>query len=447
MPISPSPNAWPFPPPATYEDYLDQCNFAFDHGFPNPDQPHGLNPIPEQVDPIPQVAWYQVSAGPTKQNVNAVYDAAFTSTPKVPTPLTYPPESKYAKLLAEIEELEKSKNQEMNIQNTKLSKIIPYSVAQITPINAFVSLQLLCENLKERIPSDLPTIEVGGDTLVGIEIEVENSLYTNTGGKKLNDNNLLAAETALCAVWHKEKDDSLKKAGAEYITKVGLKAHEAPAALALLHRYFEVYMRNIERNYRCGTHVHVDVRNFTVEQFINLAILYSLFESTFYRVSGERYRNIFCVPLRGSSSNLEKLIALVSKEKPTFDNFRSIFRHFKKYMAFNLLPAGRLSNDHHQYPPPLGTIEFRHHEGASDPKVLTKWLKTILAIHTHAQSIGVKELLEIVFNLNTVSNYMEFAKSVFGRELPRVTVPDLVDDMYEGSSYVKELYVNSKGDM
>lgn len=333
----------------------------------------------------------------------------------------------------------------MNIETTKINKIVKYialpeAVLDVSGMYAAYS-HYLTERKADVPRCRIPTI-VGKnkDTLVGLELELE-GMDTHTKFAGINSGASAEYLNGLVKkVWNITKDDSLRDQGAEWVSKVGLTAEHAGKALCLLKLHLDAYYSKLKLNYRCGTHVHVNVRDFTVEQLINMTMLYILFEDLFYKVSGERYKNIFCVPIRASTANVEQLFKLATVSRPTYQDFRDVFKHFTKYMAFNLLPAGRATAGSHV----LGTVEFRHHKGESDPTVLTSWLQYILDIHQAAQEYTFKELSETIFNLNTASNYVAFARSVFNQPLP-IKADELALDMYDGSGHIKELYIQAKG--
>jgi hypothetical protein len=294
---------------------------------------------------------------------------------------------------------------------------------------------------------DTPQISRGKDTLVGIEIEVEKYGASVTYKKVGPSKKVLFDDLAsnIHNVWKNEHDGSLRNHGMEFYT-TPIAGEHVGISLRMLELLFKFYA-NSEVNYRCGTHVHIDVREFTVAQLINFCILYILFEDTLYSIAGmERKKNIYCVPVRSSGGELEPLFHLLHVKNPTYKQLRSAIKKFKKYMAFNICPIGNYTKDEGAAPP-LGTIEFRHHEGCSDPLRLTQWVKILLALHTAAKTFTYEEIKDFIFEMNTRSNYLEFAAKVFGERITNKdwSNQDLVNDMYRGSLFVKELYISSKG--
>lgn len=341
----------------------------------------------------------------------------------------------------------------MDITKTKISKLYKYSEIPAVGVTATQALSLYQERLegyrivlasKAVFPQvrNFEPLSTNPDALVGIEIEIEGWDYSPFHKAMAPMAVYEPFARVFWDVWNETKDDSLRDSGRELVTVVGLTAKEAPAALALLRLHIDTFYTATRLNYRCGTHVHVNVRDFTVEQLINMTMLYILHEDLFYRISGKRYKNGFCVPIRASSAEVEKLFSLVHTVKPTYKEFRDVFQYFKKYMAYNLLPVGYQPPNG---PSPLGTVEFRHHRGESHPAILTRWLKYILKIHQYAQKLSFEELKDKVFDLNSVSNYIEFAQEVFGDLPAEMTREEIARDMYEGSGHIKELYLQAKG--
>jgi hypothetical protein len=69
----------------------------------------------------------------------------------------------------------------------------------------------------------------------------------------------------------------------------------------------------------------------------------------------------------------------------------------------------------------------------------------ILDIHRVAQEYSFPDLKEKVFNLNTDSKYIMFAESVFEGIPGQLPNEEIITDMYEGSAFMKELYVMAEG--
>ncbi len=338
---------------------------------------------------------------------------------------------------------------EMNITTTKLNKIIKYGPMSAIKGEAADLLQEFRDSFKKIIQLPLPTTarinKRSHETFVGIEIELEGHQLSLINPEVGN----VAVAGFIGKAWRSEVDGSLRGEAREYITKGGTQAKSVPFILQLLKDYHHLYYNKIQTNFRCGTHVHVNVQDFTVEQLINFCFLYVLFEDTFYKMSGNRYKNIFCVPVRAGGMELTDLFKLLHNKKPTYQNFRTAGSPMSKYMGFNMLPIWRNSkggpiDEATGKSLPLGTIEFRHHEGCNDPLRLTKWIQAILDLHYTAQNVDFGSLRDHVFSLNSRSTYKQMIEAVFTNPLP-IKEKEIIEDMYEGSAYLKELYIVSKG--
>lgn len=348
-------------------------------------------------------------------------------------------------------------NEEMNIHTTKLSKVFKYDPVAPAPVEETMKeLEEICKKEKVPISSVSKKVELGpretaAGTLVGIEIELESGLDGFSKTANENRDFALGIREVAGEVWRRVADGSLRNHGVEWVSKQPFKAEDVPDALRILEVTQYHLNKKAQLNFRCGTHVHLDVREFTVAQLINFCILYILFEETLYAMSGKRWKNTFCVPIRASMSEMEGMFRLLHIEKPTYAQLRAVFKKFKKYMAFNLCPVGyyiKQDGPHDGQNKPLGSVEFRHHEGCADPVRLSYWIRTLLCLHTAAKTLPYEEIRELIFGLNTRSNYMEFANKVFG-QIPQIegfTTRDIITDMYRGSLFVKELYLSSKGE-
>ena len=342
---------------------------------------------------------------------------------------------------------------DMDVNKTTLRRIFDYKPLKAKngdKINeSYEHLVQLAGALDVKIPRPVSSpIIRNKNTFVGVEIEIENTQTSYISQALGSSEALHAVQNCLFsgnAAWVHTHDDSLRNNGSEYITQIGLQAKDLPVALQTLELYLRMIHQKAQVNHRCGTHVHVDVADLTIGQFTNLVMIYTIFEDLFYRVSGDRYKNIYCVPVRASGGMLEPLfkVVLINK-RPTYDQFRAVFSTFKKYMAFNMLPVG-VNTPHHNRP--LGTVEFRHHRGSSNPSELSLWVQLILDIHKAAQILSLEEIKELIFGLNSRANYYEFAAKVFGTapSFFNYSRQDLMTDMYEGSAFLKEVYLNAKG--
>lgn len=212
-------------------------------------------------------------------------------------------------------------------------------------------------------------------TEVGIEIEVEKQTIP-----------------ANCLLWKAVEDGSLKDAGKEYVS-VPIKDEFVIYAIEEYDRIILKMNPKTEFSHRCSIHVHINASKLTVGQLRALIATYLSTESLFFALVGpDRVGNSYCYPL--------------SDIAPQWTHFQPEFlsEHYK-YAALN---------PHHLRD--FGTLEFRHHGGTKDKKELLNWIETILQLYRFVESKNPMEVEEQIKQLNTVSNYFEFIKEVFGKK-------------------------------
>lgn len=261
------------------------------------------------------------------------------------------------------------------------------------------------DNTLEKMKTYYNAGELEDDTLVGLEVEVENIFSPPS-----SDN-----------IWIKSKDGSLRNNGYEFIS-LPTKARYVPTALTYLKK--NLYDENKpDFSVRTSLHIHVNVQDFTLEQIKSFVLLYLCFESLLYKyVGGNRSKSIFCVPLT-HSGYISRLSALFNAS-----SFREVqFNYWHKYTGLNLLPVSS-----------LGTIEFRHLLGTDDIPKITNWLSLILALKQEASKQSVEELLKAIVELNTNSEYDIFANNIFGKTFQYLPPCNLQEEMEKDISHIKD---------
>ena len=220
------------------------------------------------------------------------------------------------------------------------------------------------------------------DTLVGIEIEVEN----------------IRSLMELHLFWQMKNDGSLRNNGKEFVS-IPLKPHQIPYALQYLQTQIE-YKNQPKYTSRTSVHIHLNVRDMTKNEIKIMVLLYALFERHFFNFVGTvRETSIFCVPLYRS----RQLHSLLST------NLTTLCTEWHKYNALNC--GTILGNDNVGN---FGTIEFRHLYGTANREIICNWINQILLLKVAAKTITLKNLIEEIKTLNTTSEYAALYKNIFG---------------------------------
>ena len=125
-----------------------------------------------------------------------------------------------------------------------------------------------------KLPKQFAGKKTPQSELIGIEVELEDvNHYTDI------------------KPWKTVEDHSLKNKGLEFTL---LTWHNN--ALTNLETLFEKVTHDISS--RCSIHVHINVQDLTQEELKVMMLYYMIFERALYKYSGNRWSNIFCVPMR-----------------------------------------------------------------------------------------------------------------------------------------------------
>lgn len=252
---------------------------------------------------------------------------------------------------------------------------------------------------------------VVGSNFVGIEIELEG----------------IRTDRFDSQYWNMKGDGSLRNNGQEFVCKGPTGGVDLFNAVVEIDRF--LFDKKPDGNWRCSTHVHLDVRDMTASQLKNLIIIYLTMEKLIFRLSGfHRYKNNFCCSIGFAQRQLQTLIGNWNRED-TYDFTNRLINNWDKYSALNLVPISS-----------FGTVEFR----MSEPK----WRKGKLLLLCN-RFLSMKELAkswtgtqnELVNHLMTTDLYQIFKKGL-PREIPAV----FEEDLEVGFKLVNDLLVLSQED-
>jgi len=245
---------------------------------------------------------------------------------------------------------------------------------------------------------------------IGIEVEVENVRHI---------------PDIPWYLWNITEDGSLRNYGREFIS-LPIKAKYAESALRWL---FDNLPEERVFSRRTSVHIHLNARNFTLEQLKLFLFVYLVFEGTLFSFVGQkRDKNIHCVPLLGSSLLPLRIDGELLKS--------NINLRWMKYCALNIAPIIEPDNR-------KGTIEFRHMHGTDDIDKLMVWINIILSLKMYVYKTSPENIISNILMLNTNSQYRNFAEEVFGEYVKYfftdMDYQEAINSMEEGVTRVKLL--------
>lgn len=255
-------------------------------------------------------------------------------------------------------------------------------------------------------------------TFVGIEVEVEG---------------ITRVFEKIKPFWTTKEDGSLRNNGLELVS-LPIRGRAIPAALEILSRELRDVNPKHDFSERTSVHVHVNVRDISVEALFNYLLTYLVFETAIYKVvfdfcGKKRDENIFCVPIQESGDFMGLRSALDYLERGRNQDALSHLHHgWKKYSGLNLVPVTT-----------FGTVEFRHMGGTSNSKRLLSWINILLSMKEFACGVSYDTLTNRIMELNTNSLYESFTKEVFSHQADNILRYNVKEELERGVNYVKTM--------
>lgn len=237
-----------------------------------------------------------------------------------------------------------------------------------------------------------PHPQILGVNKVGVEVELEDLPSTSFNSP----------------FWRVTQDGSLRNNGVEFVMEGCWGGSDLFHAAVSLDSYLT--SRNPDGNWRCSTHVHVDVRNFTCHQLKSLILINTVYEKLLFRISGfQRYTNNFCASIGYMQNQLDFLASIWHVEDSMF--FDVLVSSWDKYSSLNLLPIQR-----------FGSVEFRSSAAEWRKGKLVRLCNRFLALHKIAEE-WEGDHYDLLAHLNTLH-----PKDIFRKGLSRGALPDTWED-------------------
>ena len=236
-----------------------------------------------------------------------------------------------------------------------------------------------------------------GTNCVGVEVELENVTDWDMNSD----------------YWVIKEDGSLRNNGREFVFRGPTGGKDLYNALWELDTFLTE--RDPDGNWRCSTHVHLDVRDMDLRQLKLLVLGYILAEKALFRLSAmHRYTNNFCAAIGFAQDQLQILSNAWSSND--IGEFWQKINGWNKYSALNLLPM-------HNF----GSVEFRMSDAKWKKNDLLLLCNRFLALKEMAMHWEGSEEELVAFMINSPIH------EVFPKGIP-VDMPQdyLTEDMAVG---------------
>ena len=207
---------------------------------------------------------------------------------------------------------------------------------------------------------------------IGLEVEVEDAESIHIG--------LMSNKHVY---WKADSDGSLKIYGIELISSP-LSGEGIDYALLELERLFSG--KSVLWSHRTSVHVHVNVSDLMIQDLHSLVGLYALFEEHFFnRVAEIRRHNPYCYPITLINPEAVKVIDDI------------------KYCALNIGVVKKYC-----------TVEFRHHHGTDDWKLLRRWIQICVKLVNFVERLRSSGVNKRIKEAILYGSYESLAKDIFG---------------------------------
>ena len=299
---------------------------------------------------------------------------------------------------------------------------VRFTRATLAKIEKFLANNRLLTAYEERLERCPAIREV--DAVMGIEVEAE----------KVSPN-LIAS---IPPFWTSVSDNSLRNQGREFLTVPADPETIRRSLVALITLFRDGKFGMPDFSWRTSIHVHLNMREERVEQFLNFLVLYLLFEESIFSFVGkDRQASNFCIPIQETDMSYAISRMLVGKAKlPT-----GLYT-WQKYSALNPRPI--LYNDHaggltEAEAGGKGTVEFRHMGGTYSLASIIQWLNIILSLQAASRRYSSDYIEEKITDMGTRAEYVEFQTDIFQDLLP-LPPRDFSSILYSSVAYAKECF-------
>ena len=241
---------------------------------------------------------------------------------------------------------------------------------------------------------------------IGIEVEVEGGPFP--AGTANN--------------WAVHEDGSLR-GGTEYVINRPVKRENVLTSLVTLQEFLGD--TPLVFSYRTSVHVHVNVQDLTIAQWLSFISAFAIMEEALVDVVGpKRAGNKFCLRIIDADEPIEMLRRGLKAKSIT-----DYMGNDVKYASMNI----QATRTH-------GTLEFRAMEGNLDPARINDWAQLLLAIKDYAIKIdSPRDIIQAMSNMGPALWASEILPDDNQITTEFFAQDNLVEKLYEGSRAIQML--------
>lgn len=164
--------------------------------------------------------------------------------------------------------------------------------------------------------------------------------------------------------WNQEADGSLRDNGREFIFKQPFSLEKSEVALKELKDMFNEVNVKPKATNLTSTHIHIDVRDLTVQQLLHFVACIMVVEDDLAEASGEDRKNNYFALTTSESDHRKRELMDVRTDEDFKMFIRNQVRTDVRYCGINF-------NSIHRH----GSLEMRYLGGQADPTKVLGWLQ------------------------------------------------------------------------
>lgn len=216
--------------------------------------------------------------------------------------------------------------------------------------------------------------------------------------------------------WSVTRDPSLRGNSFEYVlSQPSSRATVDEKIVALYKKFYQAGFK-IKPSDRCGVHIHLNMREHTIEEIFNIIILYLIFEEVLIHWCGEeREGNLFCLRAKDAEWFIYELI---KSRKEGFFTGQLMNKEYSKYAALGLHTLGK-----------YGSLEFRSMGAPKHVEPILTWLHTLLKIKDWA--VTEKDPVAFIGQCSQLGP-LPFMRNVFGEHFKDFSTPGMSEMIMSG---------------